>query len=1133
MTLVTVNIEGLNSNIQFLKSLILEKSPEIICLQETWLYSFQNKDIAEHFPEYNFAAKSVDDDDPLPPFKLPRGYGGVATLWKRTLSNYAIQLDGTTRILTVTLGDSTVVNAYLPCRGTYSLQEFQEEIDQLHEVLTKFKNTKIILAGDMNIDPKQTDSRATYFTTMLKDHNLHEANNILEPTYIHHNGRSSSKIDYILLDSTWNTAEASYHILEDFRNTSTHHALELKITYNLASRTSPTPSPQTKKLAWEKGDLKEYKQVLKSMLCSNMSTNNSEAAMVYLIDAIRMAEAAAIPARRPKRKRANWNPTIAHLLKEGRHAVKLWKAAGKPPPVHKLHQNRKLLKQQLRQAQRQESALNRMSRYQEIVDASSNDQSIFFRLIKKQRSTSSAPTEVLLYEDISYTDDLTNIWRLHFSKLASPLASPGFHADYAEQVRKDILAIEETSNLEKKRLAIPITTTEVQEAITKMKNNKAADEFDLTAEHLKNAAEEIAPFLTSIVNNIVNESKIPSMLKGSLLHPIHKKGKANNLPTNYRGISITPILGKILDYILLKHQEQAVDNTHNLQFGFTKGRACTGAALVLSEAVYESKDNKMPLYVAVLDVAKAFDVVHHPSLLRKLHVQGLQENWWLLKQDSLKGMFSRVVWNKNISDKFPIYQGNRQGGLSSPSDYKSYQLELLELLTKAQSGFFIGSIPVPCPTVADDMLLLATNIHALQAQLLLTGDYANQERYNIQLAKTSIVPMNMNSSEHIDAIVEQQPWSLHGQKVPVSEDFTHVGIQRSASQQPGSIDLAVSERLSIARKTMYALMGAGLHGLNGLPPLVSIHIYKIYILPRLLYGLEALKLGKAEFNALEKQHRTFIRSILHLPPRTAIPALHIITALPPIRAMIDQKVLTFFRNVLSDPGTISDIIIRQHAVKGPKSHSWIIYIEEILRKYHLPNIMQLYENTPSKPQWKLTVRDAISEFWQKDQEELAHSKSTLRHLNNKPNFNRPHLCIGGLDCIRRVRRGVTKMRLLTGTYTLQTVRVTYRQATSPQCLLCNSGEETITHFLLDCTALLPTRTGIINKIVSAIPHIYSGRQEIFNTPSLFTQLILDPTHTSVASILPLQEQELEVLERLSQDLTFALHHMRAKCLARL
>jgi hypothetical protein len=39
---------------------------------------------------------------------------------------------------------------------------------------------------------------------------------------------------------------------------------------------------------------------------------------------------------------------------------------------------------------------------------------------------------------------------------------------------------------------------------------------------------------------MVNESIVPSKLKGSLVHPIQKKGKPNHLPPNYRGITITP-----------------------------------------------------------------------------------------------------------------------------------------------------------------------------------------------------------------------------------------------------------------------------------------------------------------------------------------------------------------------------------------------------------------------------------------------------------------------------------------------------------------------------------------------------------------------------------------------------------------
>jgi hypothetical protein len=46
-------------------------------------------------------------------------------------------------------------------------------------------------------------------------------------------------------------------------------------------------------------------------------------------------------------------------------------------------------------------------------------------------------------------------------------------------------------------------------------------------------------------------------------------------------------------------------------------------------------------------------------------------------------------------------------------------------------------------------------------------------------------------------------------------------------------------------------MGAGLHGLNGVNPKVAIHLIQIYVMPRLLYGLEITTLRQNEIQKLE------------------------------------------------------------------------------------------------------------------------------------------------------------------------------------------------------------------------------------------------------------------------------------------
>ena len=132
-------------------------------------------------------------------------------------------------------------------------------------------------------------------------------------------------------------------------------------------------------------------------------------------------------------------------------------------------------------------------------------------------------------------------------------------------------------------------------------------------------------------------------MKTSITHPLPKQHKANNVPGNARGISISPVISKILDSILLNHQTQAIDTTHILQYGFSTGKSCLEAALLVSEAIALSKDIKTPLYIASCDVQKAFDVVNYSSLLRKMHASGITGQWWLLKQNLMKGMKGRVI----------------------------------------------------------------------------------------------------------------------------------------------------------------------------------------------------------------------------------------------------------------------------------------------------------------------------------------------------------------------------------------------------------------------------------------------------------------------------------------------------------
>jgi hypothetical protein len=66
---------------------------------------------------------------------------------------------------------------------------------------------------------------------------------------------------------------------------------------------------------------------------------------------------------------------------------------------------------------------------------------------------------------------------------------------------------------------------------------------------------------------------------------------------------------------------------------------------------------------------------------------------------------------------------------------------------------------------------------------------------------------------------------------------------------------------------------------------------------------------------------------------------------------------------------------------------------------------------------------------------------------------------------RDVERLPVKLRLMTGTYYLQSNKAAFNQnRIDPTCLVCQMEPETLEHFLLDCNVLAETREPYISEL---------------------------------------------------------------------
>jgi hypothetical protein len=77
---------------------------------------------------------------------------------------------------------------------------------------------------------------------------------------------------------------------------------------------------------------------------------------------------------------------------------------------------------------------------------------------------------------------------------------------------------------------------------------------------------------------------------------------------NYRGITVLPVIGKIVETVIKCRTNNCVLETQNKrQRGFTVGSSPMNSALPIEESYRESKDNNAILHLVLLDAKAAFD----------------------------------------------------------------------------------------------------------------------------------------------------------------------------------------------------------------------------------------------------------------------------------------------------------------------------------------------------------------------------------------------------------------------------------------------------------------------------------------------------------------------------------------------
>ena len=155
--------------------------------------------------------------------------------------------------------------------------------------------------------------------------------------------------------------------------------------------------------------------------------------------------------------------------------------------------------------------------------------------------------------------------------------------------------------------------------------------------------------------------------------------------------------------------------TDSLQFGFKRGIGCTEAIFTLKSVISNFVDNGSSVYVASLDISKAFDKVNHCKLFNSLLAAGLPPVIINVLCCWYSKLFVTVRWNTSLSMQFAVCSSVRQGSTLSPALFNLFINAFIVKLKSSGIGCHICDQYFGCLLYADDLILLSPSVAGLHS----------------------------------------------------------------------------------------------------------------------------------------------------------------------------------------------------------------------------------------------------------------------------------------------------------------------------------------------------------------------------------------------------------------------------------
>ena len=424
---------------------------------------------------------------------------------------------------------------------------------------------------------------------------------------------------------------------------------------------------------------------------------------------------------------------------------------------------------------------------------------------------------------------------------------------------------------------------------------------------IKNAHPSFQQHILDLYNRIYASRSFPASWKTAIIIPIPKPKKDHTDPLNYRPISLTSCLCKLLEKMVNQRLMWYLEKYQFIcptQSGFRRNRSTTDCLVSFTNDVQQAIINGKHTIAVFFDLTKAYDMAWKHGILTKLHNFGLRGNLPIFIENFLQNRKLKVKVGNCLSESVHIPQGVPQGSVLSCTLFAvAIDCILSNIPPSIKSCLYVDDFTIYMSSKRPEVA-----IRRMQFAIRNLEEWCRKTGFRFSVDKT--VSMHIcRHFKHGNHCPKGSPeLTLYGSKIKNKDSQKFLGLVIDQSLKWDKhiqyLRTECQKRLGLMKHLSFSKWGADCKSL--------LRIYNALIKSKLDYGVEAY--GSACKSTLERLNtiqNTALRIATGAFRTSPASSMQVLCGVKPLPDARNEKLVKYLIRVLVNPSNPVNPIIQE------------------------------------------------------------------------------------------------------------------------------------------------------------------------------------------------------------------------------